>query len=107
MTFINNVSHESGNKTTASIQFVNLFPFYTKIKTSILLNVGIKKPAQKNPHNKTQKKLALNGFFVFLIFYFLRYLKAFISITLIVIVLLNILPCNSRKKYIYVYLHIL
>ena len=48
MTFINNVSHESRDKTTASIRFVNLFPLYTKIKTSILLRVGIKKPAQKN-----------------------------------------------------------
>ena len=38
MTFMNNVSHENGNKTTASIQFFNLFPFYTKIKTSILLH---------------------------------------------------------------------
>ena len=47
MTFINNVSYESGDKTTASIHFVNLFPFYTKIKTSILLSVGIEKPAQK------------------------------------------------------------
>ena len=47
MTFINNVSHESGNKTTASIDFINLFPFYTKIKISILLRVGIEKPAQK------------------------------------------------------------
>ena len=64
MTFINNVSHESGDKTTASIHFVNLFAFYTKIKTSILL---IKKPAQQN--------FASSG--CFLIFYFLRYLKAF------------------------------
>ena len=30
MTFIINVSHESGNKTTALIQFFDLFPFYTK-----------------------------------------------------------------------------
>ena len=37
-----------------SIHFINLFPFYTKIKTSILLRVGIEKPAQKNPPNKTQ-----------------------------------------------------
>ena len=44
MSFINNVSHESGDKTTASIHFVNLFAFYTKIKTSFLL---IKTPAQK------------------------------------------------------------
>ena len=43
MTFINNVSQENGDKTTASIHFVNLFAFYTnKIKTSILLRVGIK-----------------------------------------------------------------
>ena len=49
MTFINNVHQESGNKTTVSIHFVNLFPFHTKIKTSILLRVGIEKPAQKNP----------------------------------------------------------
>ena len=57
MTFINNVSQENGDKTTTSIHFVNLFPFYTKIKTSFLL---IKKPAQKN--------FASSGFF--LIFYF-------------------------------------
>ena len=44
MIVINNVSQESGNKTTASIHFVNLFPFYTKIKPSILLMVGIKNP---------------------------------------------------------------
>ena len=52
MTFINNVRKESGNKTTASIHFVKLFPFYTKIKTSFLL---IKKPALKN--------FASSGFF--------------------------------------------
>ena len=70
MTFINNVSHESGDKTTASIQFFNLFPFYTKIKTSILLRVGI-----KNQPNKTLSQVGFFGFF--LIFYFLKYLKAF------------------------------
>ena len=59
MTFINNVNQESGNKTTASIHFVNSFPFNTKIKTSFLL---IKKPAQKN--------FASSGFFF-------KYLKAF------------------------------
>ena len=42
MIIINNVSQESGNKATASIHFINLFAFYTKIKTSILLRVGIK-----------------------------------------------------------------
>ena len=61
MTIINNVSHESGYKTTASIHFVNLFPFYTKIKTSILLRVGIEKPSQKNPI-----KPGLKCFFIFL-----------------------------------------
>ena len=70
MTFINNVSHENGNKSIASIHFINLFPFYTKIKTSILLRVGMKKPAQKT--------LPQVGFFwVFLNFLFLRYSKAF------------------------------
>ena len=65
MIFINNVSQESGNKTTAPIYF-NLFPFYTKIKTSILLRVG----------NLKQKTLPQVGFF-FLIFHFFRYLKPF------------------------------
>ena len=41
MTFINNVSHENENKTTMSIQFFNLFPFYKKIKTSILLHLPL------------------------------------------------------------------
>ena len=41
MIMIKNVSQESGNKTTALIYFINLFAFYTKIKTSILLRVGI------------------------------------------------------------------
>ena len=78
MTFINNVSQESGDKTTASIHFINLFPFYTKIKTSFLL---IKKPAQKN--------FASSGFF--LIFYFFRYLKAFY---------INYINNNSITKHI-------
>ena len=38
--------------TTASIHFINLFPFYTKIKTSIVLRVGIKKPAKKKSNLK-------------------------------------------------------
>ena len=101
MTFINNVSHENRNKITALVHFVNLFSFYTKIKTSILLRIGIEKPVQKNPPNKTWPQV----FFLFvLIFYFFRYLKNFISIILIVIVLLNILPCNSRKTYVYTYI---
>ena len=50
MIVINNVSQESGNKTTASIYFINFFSFYTKIKTSILLRVGIKNlPKKTNP----------------------------------------------------------
>ena len=60
MTFINNVSHESGDKTTASIQFVNLFPFYIKIKTSILLRVGI-----KNEPNKTLPQVGILNFLFF------------------------------------------
>ena len=47
-------------KLQASIHFVNLFPFYTKIKPSILLRVGIKKPAQK-----TKKKTGLKWVFCF------------------------------------------
>ena len=38
---LHNVSHENGNKITASIQFFNLFPFYTKIITSILLYLSL------------------------------------------------------------------
>ena len=99
MTFTNNVSHESGNKTTASIHFVNLFPFYTKIQTNILLRVGIEKPAQKNHPIKPNKTWPQVFFFNF---FFVRYLnKHFISIILIVIVLQNILPCNSRETYVY------
>ena len=70
MTFINNVSHENGNKITALIHFVNLFPFYTKIKTSILFRVGIEKPAQKihpTKPNKTWPQM----FFFFKFFIFL------------------------------------
>ena len=98
MTFINNVSQENGNKIIASIHFVNLFPFYTKIKTSILFRVGIEKLVQKTHPIKPGLKCLL----FFLIFYFFKYLnKHFMSIILIVIVLLNILPCNSRKTYTY------
>ena len=79
MTIINNVSHESGNKTTTSIHVVNLFPFYTKTKTSILLKVGIEKPAQKN--------LTSSVFF----FNFFRYLKAFY---------INYTNINSITKHI-------
>ena len=48
MTFINNVSQENGNKTTASIHFVNLFAFYTKIKTRFYLGLTLKN-CPKNP----------------------------------------------------------
>ena len=41
MIFINNVSHENGNKSTASIQFFNLFLFYTKVIMSILLHLPL------------------------------------------------------------------
>ena len=84
MTFINNVSYESGDKTTASIHFVNLFPFYTKIKTSNLLRVGNKKPAKKN--------FASSEFFwVFFNFLFFCYLKAFY---------INYINSNSITKHI-------
>ena len=66
MTFINNVSQESGDKTIASIHFVNLFPFYTKIKTSILLRVGIKNLPKKTPPNKTLSQVGIFKFFIFL-----------------------------------------
>ena len=64
------------------------FHFAQKSKQAFYsVRVGIKKPAQKN--------LVSSVFF-----YFLRYLKDFISIVLIVMVLMNILPCN-REKYMH------
>ena len=42
MTFINNVSQENGNKTTATIHFVNLFAFYTKTKTRFYSGLALK-----------------------------------------------------------------
>ena len=61
MTFINNVSQESGDKTTALIHFVNLYPLYTKIKTSILLRVGIKNlPKKTHPIESGLKWVFLN-----------------------------------------------
>ena len=42
MTFINNVSHENGNKTTASIHFVNLFPLYAKSKQAFYSGLALK-----------------------------------------------------------------
>ena len=83
-----------------SPQFISsiYFPFYTKIKTSTLLRVGIKNLPKKTCLIKPCLK------WVFLNFLFLRYLKHFISIILIVIVLLNILPCNSRKISVYTYI---
>ena len=65
MTFINNVNHENGNKTTASIRFVNLFPFYTKIETSIVLRVGIKNLPEKTHPIKPNKTWPQVVFFVF------------------------------------------
>ena len=70
MTFINNVSQENGNKTTTSIHFVNFFAFYTKIKTSILLRVGIK----NQPKNSCPIKPGLKG--VFLNFSFFKVFKS-------------------------------
>ena len=81
MIVINNVSQESGNKTTASIHFINLFPFYTKIKTSIvqrnesktsiLLRVDIKNLPKKTCPIEPGLK------WVFLNFSFFKVFKAF------------------------------
>ena len=78
MTFINNVSHENGNKTTASIHFGNLFPFYTKIKTSILLRVGIKKLAQKTCPIKPCLKWVFFNFLFFNVFkaFYINYINS-------------------------------
>ena len=99
MTFTNNVSHENGNKTTASIYFAIYFHFTQKSKQAFYSGLAL-----KNLSNKTQQNLASSGFIVFLIFYFLRYLKAFYTNYIKVIVLLNILPCNSKKTYVYTYI---
>ena len=49
MIFINNISHENGNKTTASIQFFN-FHFMQKSKLAFYSGLALKnlpkKPAQ-------------------------------------------------------------
>ena len=90
MTFINNVSHESGVKVQPQFILSIYFHFTQKSKQAFYLL-----------KNLTQKTLPQKGF---LIFYFLRYSKHFISIILIVIVLLNILPCNSKKIYVYAYI---
>ena len=69
MTFINNVSHESGNKTTASIHFVNLFPFYKKLNQAFYSGLAL-----KNLPNKTLPQV---GFFVFFFnFLFFEVLKS-------------------------------
>ena len=65
MTFINNVSHETGNKTTASIQFVNLFHFTQKSKQAFYSGLALK--------NQPNKNLVSSGFFwVFLNFLFFK-----------------------------------
>ena len=66
MIIINNVSQESGNKTTASIHFINLFPFYTKIKKAFYSGLALK-TSQIEPGLK----------WVFLNFSFFKVLKAF------------------------------
>ena len=68
MAFINNVSQENGKKTTASIHFVNLFPFYTKIKTSILLRCGIKNLPKKTSPIEPGLKWAFLNFSFFKVF---------------------------------------
>ena len=58
MIVINNVSQESENKTTASIHFINLFAFYTKIKTSIYSGLAL-----KNQPNETLSQVSFLRFF--------------------------------------------
>ena len=97
-----NVGHENGNKTTASIHFINLFPFYPKSKQAFYSGLAL-----KNLPKKTHPiKPGLKWFFCFLIFYFLRYLKAFYInyINSNSITKHTILPCNSRKTYVYTYI---
>ena len=64
MTFINNVSHESENKTTASILFVNLFHFTQKSKQAFYSGLAL-----KNLPNRTLSQV---GFFAFLNFLFFK-----------------------------------
>ena len=59
MTFINNVSQENGNKTTASIHFVNLFHFTQKSKQAFYSGLALK-TCPKNPSNRTWPQV---GFF--------------------------------------------
>ena len=77
-------------------QFISsiYFHFTQKSKQTFYSGLALK-TCPKNPPNKTLPQV------VFLIFHFLRYLKHFMSTILIVIVLLNILSCNSRKLYAY------
>ena len=78
MIVINNVSQESGNKTTASIHFINLFSFYTKIKTSILLRVGIKNLSKKTYPIETGLKWVFLNFSFFKIFkvFYINYINS-------------------------------
>ena len=55
MTFINNVSHENENKTTASIYFINLLHFTQKSKQAFYSGLAL-----KNLPNKTLPQV---GFF--------------------------------------------
>ena len=48
MTLINNVSQENGNKTAASIHFVNLFHFTQKSKQAFYSGLALK-TCPKNP----------------------------------------------------------
>ena len=101
MTFTNNVSHENGNKTTASIYFAIYFHFTQKSKQAFYSGLAL-----KNLSNKTQQNLASSGFIVFFNFLFFEVFKSILFYTnyIKVIVLLNILPCNSKKTYVYTYI---
>ena len=63
MTFINNVSHENGNKTTAPIHFVNLFHFTQKSKQAFYSGLTL-----KNLPKKLCLKWVFLGFSKFFIF---------------------------------------
>ena len=79
MIIINNVSQESGNKTTASIHFINLFPFYTKIKTSILPRVDIKNQPKKTCPIESGLKWIFLNFSFFKVFkqaFYINYINS-------------------------------
>ena len=80
-------------------QFIlSIYSILHKNQNKNFTRVGIKNlPKKTRPIEPGLK-------WVFFNFLFFKVLKHFISIILIVIVLLNILPCSSKKKYAYIYI---